>query len=85
MNNLMRNMRNSDGTVDTLLISSNDGYTLNLNKKYKLANKINSNIFKNSILGSDIGYKSQGFASITILSAGIAVLTFVGLILSFRI
>jgi len=79
MNNFQRNLKNEDGTEETIVISSNDNYTLNMFKNYSIANhkvKKESKItrkFKNSILGSDIGIKSSGFSNIAILATIIAV------------
>lgn len=79
MNNIQTELKHQDGTVETLLITSNDNYTLNMKGTYKLANrvvkkenKLVSN-FKNSILGTDIGVNSEGFSHIAILSTLIAV------------
>ena len=90
MNNITRDYRNDDGTVDMIVISSNDKYRVNLNGGYKLANKYVSkktlgNMFKDSILGVDIGINSNGFASITMLSFAIAITVFVVLCKLFRI
>lgn len=81
MNNIQTNLQNEDGSIETLLITSNDNYSLNLNTKntYKLANRTQkkenklTNAFKNSILGTDIGINSEGFSHIAILSTIIAV------------
>ena len=81
MNNIERDIINEDGTISTIVISSNDNYKLNLSKTYKLANykskkenKIKS-LFKNSILGTEIGVKAEGFTSIAILATIIAIST----------
>ena len=77
--NIQTNLKNEDGSIETLLITSNDNCTLNMNKTYKLANipqrKENqfAKKFKNSILGSEIGVKAEGFSHIAILSTIIAV------------
>lgn len=79
MNNFERNITNDDGTVETIVVTSNDNHNLNMNKTYKLANhtpkKENkfTKKFKNSILGTDIGIKSAGFSNIAILATIIAV------------
>lgn len=79
MNNIQRDLKNEDGTKETIIITSNDDHVLNLNQTYKLANhnfrKENKFVkkFKGSILGSDIGVKSSGFSNIAILAAIIAV------------
>ena len=79
MNNLSKNLKNEDGTEETIVASSNDNYTINLDKKYTLANhkevkesKI-AKKFKNSIFGADIGVKSGGFSNVAILATVIAV------------
>lgn len=79
MKNYSKNIINEDGTEETIVITSNDDYTLNMVKNYSLANhnqKKESKFtrkFKNSILGSDIGYKSNGFSNIAILATLIAI------------
>ena len=79
MNNFQRNIKNDDGTEETIVVTSNDNHILNMNKTYKLANhtqKKESRLarkFKNSILGADIGVKSSGFSNIAILATIIAV------------
>ena len=83
MNSLERDIKNSDGTIDTLVISSNDNtYPLDVNKTYKLANNIYKkenkfiNAYKNSIFVADIGVKAEGFSNIAILATIIAIGTF---------
>ncbi len=79
MNNFERNIKNEDGTEETLIITSNDNHALNLNQTYRLANhnpKKQSKLakkFKNSILGTDIGVKSAGFSNVAILATIIAI------------
>ena len=79
MNNFQRDIQNEDGTEETVVITSNDNYNLNMNKTYKLANhtlKKESALmkkFKGSILGSDFGFKSSGFSNIAILATIIAI------------
>lgn len=93
MNNIQTNLKNNDGSIETLLITSNDNYKLNFNTQntYKLANRTQkkenklTNTFKNSILGTDIGINSEGFSHIAILSTIIAIATFCAMYLFFRI
>jgi len=79
MNNYMKDIKNEDGTEETIVITSNDNHTLNMNKTYKLANhtqkKENKLVqkFKGSILGADIGIKSGGFSNVAILATIIAI------------
>lgn len=79
MNNYKKDIKNEDGTEETVVITSNDNYSLNMNKTYKLANheakKENKLVqkFKGSILGADIGIKSGGFSNVAILATIIAI------------
>ena len=76
--NFERDIKNEDGTEETIIISSSDNRVLNLNQTYKLANRREkkesklASKFKNSILGSDIGVKSSGFSNVAILATIIA-------------
>lgn len=78
MNSMSKSFKNEDGSEETLLINSDDNYTLKLDKSYKLANhtekKENKLVkkFKGSILGADIGVKSGGFSNVAILALVIA-------------
>ena len=79
MNNFQKNIKNEDGTEETLVFTSKDNYTIDTSQKYTLVNhqeKKESKLskkFKNSILGTDIGYKSSGFSNVAILATIIAV------------
>ena len=88
MKTISKMLNNRDGSVDKVIISSNDNYKVNLNKKYVLVgyqgNKYVDN-FKNSIFGMDIGVNSNGFASIMLVSTLLAIATFIGMYLAFRI
>ncbi len=88
MKNISKMLNNRDGSVDKVIISSNDNNKVKLNKKYVLVgyegNKYVDN-FKNSIFGMDIGVNSNGFASIMIISTLIAIASFIGMYLAFRI
>ena len=77
--NFQRDIKNEDGTEETIIISSNDNRSsLNSNQRYKLANHSQTKEsklakkFKNSILGADIGVKSSGFSNVAILATIIA-------------
>ena len=91
MDNFVRDMKNGDGTIDTLNISSNDNnYPLDINKTYKLVNnsKVENKIFnayKNSIFGCEIGVKAEGFSNIAILATLVAVGMFCIMLITFRI
>lgn len=79
MKNYSKDIINEDGTEDTIIITSNDDYALNMTRNYSIANhkvKKESKFtrkFKSSLLGSDIGIKSSGFSNIAILATIIAV------------
>lgn len=93
MNNIQTNLKNDDGSIETLLLTSNDNYVLNMNKNktYKLANRIEkkenklTNAFKNSILGTDIGINSEGFSHVAILSTIIAIAILITMYILWRI
>lgn len=79
MNNFTRDIKNDDGTEETLVITSTDNHALNMNQTYRLANHKElhqsklAKKFKNSILGADIGFKSGGFSNVAILATIIAI------------
>ena len=79
MKNYSKDIINEDGTKETIVITSNDDYTLNMTRNYRLANHQQkkeskfSKKFKNSLLGTDIGYKSSGFSHVAILATIIAI------------
>ena len=92
MDNFVRGMKNGDGSIDTLNISSNDNnYPLDINKTYKLVNnsyKVENKIFnayKNSVFGCEIGVKTEGFTNIAILATLVAVGMFCIMLITFRI
>lgn len=73
-----KKIQNEDGSKDTILITGDDSIKVAISNNYTLANykkkaSTFTNKFKNSIFGSDIGVKSSGFSSITILATVIAV------------
>lgn len=78
MNNFQKNIKNDDGTEETLVFTSNDNYTIDTGKTYKLSNRTETKEsklvkkFKGSVLGSDIGFKSSGFSNVAILATIIA-------------
>ncbi len=90
MNNISKDFTNDDGTNETMVASSSDGYQLNMDKKYVLANrkeKKESKLakkFKGSVLGTDIGIKSKGFSSVAILATVIALAVFVAIYFMWR-
>ena len=91
VNSFEREIKNEDGSIDILSVSSKDNYTVNLNQKYVLANYIQRkenklvSAFKNSILGADIGIKTEGFSNIAILATIIAIGVFCTMYLFWRI
>ena len=86
MNFINKEINYSDGSSTIVNITSEDNHQVNLNKNYVLANKnIETNKFKNFILGSDIGVNSRGFANIATLATLISIIAFISMILSFRV
>lgn len=88
---LQKDFTNPDGIIETMIITSDDNYTIDLSKRYKLANYTSKkqnkivNAFKNSILGAEIGIKAEGFSNIAILATIIAVGLFCMMFILFRI
>ncbi len=85
---MQKELRNSDGTVDMLVITSDDNYQVKLDKNYTLVGYAGNKMydkFKNSILGADIGIKSNGFVSMILLSTLLAISVLVIMYFSFRI
>ena len=84
-----REMHESDGTIKTILITSNDKHTIDLSKTYKLDKRMKESrltkVFKNSILGTEVGIKTEGFTTITILATLIAVATICLMYVLFRV
>ena len=81
-----KEIKNSDGSTYLYEISSNDNYRVNIGNNYKLIKFYKTKkSFKDTILGSDIGVNSRGFASVAVVSTLIAVFTFIIMMLSFRI
>ena len=92
MNCLESNIKNVDGTIDTLIILSNDNtYPLDANKTYKLANNTYKkenrlvSAYKNSIFGAEIGVKTEGFSTIAILATIVAIGAFCTMYLFCRV
>ena len=92
MNYLKGEINNPNGSIDIVIIESNNTKSpLNKMNKYKLANysqkKENKviNTFKNSIIGTEIGIKAEGFTNIAILATILAVGIFCAMYVIFRI
>ena len=86
MNSINKEVNYSDGTSSIIEITSNDNHKVNLNNKYILANKkITKDKINNSILLSDIGIHSKGFASIAFLATIISIISFISIIFNFKI
>ena len=81
-----KNIRNRDGSLETIEITSNDNYTVKIGTNYKLANYEGpKNRFKNSIIGSDIGIHSKGFISVAIVATLLSLGALLIMYISFRI
>ena len=81
MFNIQKNMKINNGNIETISITSNDNYkTLDLKENYILINETKNKenkiekIFKNSILTTDIGIKTESFSKIVILATMIAII-----------
>ena len=86
MNNIIKNIKNNDGSVDKIIANSFDNNVVAIGSNYKLIKfGKNKKQFKDTLLGSDIGIHSSGFISVTISSLIIAMLILTLMYLSFRI
>lgn len=92
VNTIEKDLKNGDGTIDTVIINSNNNiYPLDVNKTYKLANYSNKRenslvqIYKNSIFGTEIGIKAEGFSNIAILATILAIGGFIAMYISWRV
>ena len=92
VNTIEKDLKNGDGSIDTFVISSNDNvYPLDANNTYKLANYNNKTenallrMYKNSIFGTEIGVKAEGFSNIAILATILAVFGFIVMYISWRV
>ena len=83
---MYRDIKNRNGSVDTVLITSDDNYTVNIGTNYKLANYDGpKNRFKNSVIGSDIGIHSKGFVSVAIISTLLSLSMIIIMYVNFRV
>ena len=83
---MYRDIKNRNGSVDTVLITSDDSYTVNIGTNYKLANYDGpKNRFKNSVIGSDIGIHSKGFVSVAIISTLLSLSMIIIMYVNFRV
>ena len=86
MNTFKKEIKNRDHTVDIVFAKSSDNYDISIGDNYKLIKfSNNKKAFNDSLLGSDIGIHSKGFASILTISIIIATLAIALIINSFRI
>ena len=74
MSNISKDFVDEEGKKGTVIVSPEDSLPLDLDGNYTLSNhkekkeSLLARKFKGSILGADIGVKSSGFSSITILA-----------------
>ena len=78
-------IKNSDGSIDKIIATSNDNKNIMIDKNYKLVKFSNKKAFKDTLLGSDIGIHSSGFINVSIISTLIAISTVILMYISFRI
>ena len=78
-------IKNSDGSVDRIIATSNDDKNIMISENYKLVKFSNKKAFKDTLLGSDIGIHSNGFVNISIISTLLALSTLVLMYIGFRI
>ena len=79
-------IKNKDGSVNKILVTSDDDYRVNIANNYQLVKfKKERKSFSDTILGSDIGVKSNGFTSVLLIALIVSVAAFTLMLLSFRI
>ena len=86
MDNIIKEIKNKNGTIDVVMANSNDNYDVKISNNYKLVKFSHSRkSFKDSILGTDIGVHSSGFTTIALISTLLAIGMMALMYLSFRI
>ena len=87
MNTFRKEIKGTDGSVQDVLINSVDKIDVMIGSNYKLVKICNQNkkSFKDSILGTDIGIHSNGFANVTIISLVLAIGALLLMYFQFRI
>ena len=77
---IQKHIKNHNGEIETISITSNDNYkTLDSKQKYILISETKNKerkiekIYKNSILTTEIGIKNENFSKITIIATTIAI------------
>ena len=86
MNIIVKNIKNSDGSIDKIMAKSYDNTKLSIGSNYKLIKFSESKkTFKDTLLGSDIGVHSTGFINISIISILITLCLFMSMLISFQI
>lgn len=85
-NKIVRDFKDSNGSISTMIVESNDNKAVNLNGTYKLASSRPSNFLKKhgNILTDDIGFKSAGFARVATLALMLSLVALVAMYLVFR-
>ena len=79
-------IKNKDGSVNKILVTSDDNYSVNVANNYQLVKfRKERKSFSDTILGSDIGVKSNGFTSVLLIALIVSVAAFTLMLLSFRI
>lgn len=86
MNTYIKDIKNVDGSTETLVITSNDNYKINASQKLKLSNNYSKpNFFKRSILGTDVGFKDSMFTYVFLTSLVMVILGIVIMFYNYRI
>ena len=86
MNRIIKSIKNKDGSIDKIIAKSYDNNEIIIGNNYKLIRfSGNKKSFKDTLLGSDIGFHSSGFISVSIISSIIALALFISMCPSFRI
>ena len=81
---IIKEMKNNDGSTDTIIINSQDNQNINIDRKFKIANNY-SKPNKLGILTSDIGIKNNLYTKLFITSLAIVIISIVIMFYNYRI
>ena len=85
-NIISKEIKNRDGSIDQIIISSIGNDRPNINKNYKIANHFKkNNFFNTTILSSEIGIKDKMFQYVFSLSLIIVIISIVIMFYNYRI
>ena len=85
-NIISKEIKNNDGSIDQIIISSSDNLKTNINKNYKIANHYEkTNSLNNGVLLSEIGIKDKMFRYVFSLSLVMVIISLVIMFYNYRV